>query len=1398
MPVYAFPASYAQRSLWFLDQLAPGSALYNLHAGTRLSGPLDAGALARSINEIVRRHESLRTTFRAVDGEPMQFVARELNVPLPLTDLSHLGEDECEEELQRIADREAGTPFDLSRGPLLRTRLVKLDEDDHALLRTMHHIVCDYWSLDLFEHELSELYEAFSVGLPSPLPPLTVQYADYAEWERDWLQGPAGAEQLAYWKRQLAGVERLELSIGQPPSDEPSFAGGDCSFQIPPPVHTALIGLCRKESVTLFMLTLATLQTLLHRYTGQDDIVVGTAVANRNRAEVEHLIGYFANALALRTDFSGDPTFRELLGRVRRVTLDALAHQDLPFERLVSELRPERGEGDNPVFQVHFQVFSEPEAQYTDGPLDGDYLPDVDLAGAKFDLALDLWELPDGLWGELEYRRDLLSRDAVAQFVRGFRRLLAAATEDPDQRVSELPVLDASERHRVLETWNDTAVGPAAERCLHELFEAQVDRTPDATALVSGDAELSYRELDHRANRVARWLRAQAAGPERVVAIRLERSPELIVAILGTLKAGAAYLPLNPSEPSARVAAILQDARPLVVLDELSEHGDPSRPGFEVDPRNLAYVIYTSGSTGSPKGVQVEHRAAANHMVWMQSVLPMDSSDCAAHKYPVNFDAAVYEIFGPLTAGARLVVAEPSQLWDMTAFIRLVAEHGVTILDLVPSMLDALLDDSAFADCKSIRRVVVGGEELTPELCERFHSRVGAELHNAYGPTEATITATCWEARSDARRVAIGRPGANMQAYVLDRAGRPVPVGVRGELTIGGAGLARGYAGRPALTAERFVPDPYSRRGGARMYRTGDLARHCADGTLEYLGRLDGQVKVRGHRVEPGEVEAALSGHEQVRACAVVAGVDGNGRECLVAHVVPTHEAPELWPSLGEYDVYDELLYYAMTSDEPRTAAYRAAIARSVRDKTVLDLGTGADAVLARLCVEAGAERVFALEQDDRAYRRAAALVARHGLADRIEVLHGDSLTAKLPGRVDVCVSEIIGTIGSSEGVVPVLNDARRFLADGGEMIPRRCVTRFAPVTLPAGLVTAPRLAPLPRTYVERVFERVGRRFDLRLCVKNARASDLLAAPAVFEALDFSAPVAADEERHVTFTIERAARLDGFLLWLNLHPADDELLDSLHQRLSWLPVFFPAFAPGLTVAAGDVVEVACARRLPAGERLPDYSVEGIVRTRGERIPFSHASPALPTSFGGNPFHATLFAGIDGGSVNGDAQPDLPLTTILRRFLEQRLPPYMLPSFAIHDDLPRTPAGKVDRRALFGAGRGAPAAYEAPVGEAAQLCARVWADVLKVERVGADDNFFDLGGDSLLITQARSRLQALFHRPIPIVDLFRFTTVRSLARHLEQAESRADVLRDADDRAQKRRQAVRPLRVPTPS
>ncbi|MBI1790828.1 MAG: amino acid adenylation domain-containing protein [Acidobacteria bacterium] len=913
---FLFPMSFAQQRLWFLDQMTPGRTFYNLGAMTPLSFAVDAGVLERSLNEIVRRHETLRTTFRAVDGQPVQIVAPELRLPLTVTDLRD--REKPENEARKLALQEFRQPFDLSRGPLLRPRLLRTGEAEYVLVLALHHIVWDGWSMGVFFRELTALYTAFAMGQSSPLPDLPIQYGDFAVWQRERLQGEALEAQLAYWKRQLAGVPVLQLPTDRPRPAIQTFHGAFHPLRLPRSLIEMARTLSHREGTTLFMTLLAAFQALLGRYSGQEDIVVGSPVAGRNRAELEGLIGFFVNSLVLRGDLSGDPTFRELLGRVRETALGAYAHQDLPFEMLVEQLRPERDTSRNPLFQVMFQLFSTPPPDQPDEPeKPEEEAPPAELDGnrgtAVFDLALHLWDDTRQVSGGIEYSTELFDGATVRRMTVHFARLLEAAVADPDRRLSELDLMGDAERRRIAVEWNDTATAWPLDRCLHQWFEDQVERTPDEAAVVSADSTMSYRELNRRANRLARRLKGMGVGPDVLVGVAMERSPELVVALLGALKAGGAYVPLDPAYPRERLASMLADSHAPVLLTQRHlqsrlpahssevicldvcepepEAGDDHNPATEVTADHLAYVIYTSGSQGRPKGVMIPHRAVSNHMCWMQAQFPLSPADRVLQRTPISFDASVWEFWAPLLAGARLVLAPAGAHLDSALLARTIARHSITRLQLVPSLFRILLQQEEFADCRCLRDIYCGGEALPAGLGRRLGSVLDARLHNLYGPTEACIDATwaSYSASDAGEFVPIGRPIGNLRAYVLDRNLQLVPPGVPGELYLGGAGLARGYLNNPALTEEKFIS--HSLEANGPLYKTGDLVRYRADGALEYLGRMDTQVKIRGVRIELGEIEAVLRRHEAVRDAVVLALWDGSEKR-LVAYIVPAGGAP--------------------------------------------------------------------------------------------------------------------------------------------------------------------------------------------------------------------------------------------------------------------------------------------------------------------------------------------------------------------------------------------------------------------------------------------------------------------------------------------------------------------------
>src|ERR1043166_885512 len=928
------PLSFAQQRLWFLHQLEPQSAAYNVPFAVRLVGDLDAGALRSALCEVVRRHEVLRTSFPVVGGEPAQLIHAPRPVAVPVLDLSGLPLESREESAREIAAAEAARPFDLAAGPLLRVRLIRLGEREHALVVVLHHIVSDAWSTGVLMQEFTRLYEAIRRGRPSPLEELPVQYADYAIWQREWLKGDVLGSQLDYWRTQLDGLERLELPADRPRPSAAAGKAGVVRFELSEGLTSELRALSRREGVTLFMLLLAAFQLLLSRYSGREDVAVGTDIANRQRVEVEPLVGFFINQLVLRARAGGGETVRGFLGRVRETVLGAYAHQEVPFERLVEELAPERGAG-SPFFSAKLVLQNTPQTQVAVGGLSVSPFGELP-SKAKLDLHLTVSERTEaqGLECVLTYPQTLYGRERMQRIAAHYARVLEFFTQvEGKTHLAELELTSEAERSALIKLGcgEATAVGGT----VIEWVEEQASLEPPRRAVVGAGRHYKYAELSERSNQLARYLLRLGVGPETRVAIYLGRTPEFVLAVLGIWKAGGAYVPLDPEQPAERLAAMLEDAGAAVVVtdagwrrqmpahwavevaldEEADAIGAESREALELTPslRSLAYVLYTSGSTGRPKGVGIEHAQLANYVQGVTRRLGLGRGRSYGLVSTLAADLGHTVLYPALATGGALHIIPAEMGLDGAQMGRYVREEEIDCIKLTPSHMRAWAASGELALPR--RKLVLGGEALQREWIERLReSGTGCEIWNHYGPTETTVGVTAGRAEDySGMKPALGRALAHTQVYVLDGGGRLCPAGVPGELYIGGAGLARGYLNRPALTAEHFLPDPFAGAAGARLYRTGDVGGGRGDGPLEFIGRADTQVKLRGHRVELGEVEAAISSHPGVRQCAaavrevagapaLVAYVAGGGKEGGVrerlARRLPAYMIPQRFVAL--------------------------------------------------------------------------------------------------------------------------------------------------------------------------------------------------------------------------------------------------------------------------------------------------------------------------------------------------------------------------------------------------------------------------------------------------------------------------------------------------------------------
>jgi amino acid adenylation domain-containing protein len=1450
----AFPLSFSQRRLWFLDQLEPGSAFYNFPLAVPFNNPVNTVVLEKAINEIVKRHEALRTIFTAVAGEPMQIILPELRVPLAIIDLRHLSREVQDTELIRLGAEMAQRPFDLASGPLLRTALLRRDQQEYIFVLVMHHVISDGWSLGVFWRELIELYNSFYVNRPSPLPDLAIQYADFAVWQRQRLQGEHLFDLLSYWKRKLSNIPVVHLPTDRPRPAVLSYRGAFQEIAVPGPLTHALRAISQREEATLFMTLFAAFAVLLQRYTGQDDIVVGSYVAGRDHAELEDLIGFFINTLVLRADLSGNPPFRTLLRRIRETALDAYAHQELPFEKLVEELQPERDLSRNPLFQVSFQLFSAQVDRSSPTVAKGAPTIDLNRGMAIFDIAVNIWDGPDALTGHIEYSTDLFDAATIARLAGHYQTLLWSIVTNPDEKLSALQILSEQEQRQLLHDWNETSA-TIPHFCVHQLFEQQVERSPRATAITVEGWDLSYDELNRRANRLTYRLRQLGVKREMPVGICVERGINMIVGILGILKAGGAYVPLDPSYPGERLTFMLEDSDARIVLieertasrlpkqsvatlrldDERVFDGcNDANPETAATPEDLCYVIYTSGSTGKPKGVMSPHHATVNRLQWMWTEYPFEPGEIVCQKTALSFVDSIWELFGGLLKGLKTVVLLDETVKDPRKFITALAAAKVSRVVLVPSLLRALLNSGIDLanELPALKYWTASGEVLPYDVYAEFRQNVpGAKILNLYGSSEVAADVLCCDLSTTeltTRSVPVGRPISNTKVYVLDRYHNLVPIGVPGELYVGGQCLARGYHKRPDLNAEKFINVRLADNNNC-LYKTGDLVRYRNNGQIEFVSRLDHQVKVRGHRIELGEIEATLSEHNQVGE--VIASVVETAEDNrLIAYVVPVQgnaeaatdprqELTSRWQA-----VWDETYHNSVHADgsfnivgwnssytgEPIPPAemhqwvdQTVSRALSFKPKRVLEIGCGTGLILLRVapyCTHyVGTD--FSKGAIDHVRREMKKTPGKFGHVHLYERSASDLEDLEEPFDL-IIFNSVIQYFPNVEYLTNVLKKAICLTTPTGILL----IGDVRSLPLLRALHTSVELQRAPDTLTVEVLQS-------RIQKQVAEENELAVHPALFHRFAPEiAQVTVDLKRgtlvneliqfryDVTLRRERALKAvvpDIWLDWSSQELSPDRLENTLLTERPQI-IGITGIPNARTIAPLKAVELLetrsfnivseIRRRLrqspnggvdpealwKLGEKLGyDVSI-GLLGSGADGrydVIFRRAEESSPPISFGFPSVARSNADVNQHVTNPAAAVGTQgLVAELRNYLQNRLPHHMIPAMIVLiNALPRTPNGKVDRRALPTPDmvRGSLVnSYQPPRNKIERLLASIWAEVLNVAQVGTQDNFFELGGHSLLAIQLISRIRAEFNKELPVRAIFETPTISGLAVKLD--------------------------------
>ncbi|OLT58219.1 non-ribosomal peptide synthetase [Moorena bouillonii] len=1465
------PLSFAQQRLWFIETMGLSSNAYNMPLILRLVGKLDYVALQKSFNEIIARHEALRTTFSEINGTPVQIIQPPFELKVPRIDLSELTASEQTSKLQQLLQKENEQTFNLEVDLPIRAQLFQLGTTEHILQITLHHIASDGWSLTVLPKELSAIYTATLEEKPSPLPSLPIQYADFAVWQKNYLQGETLESQLNYWKEKLQDLPQLQLPTDHPRPAVQTFNGGGIPINIPAAVTSKVKQLSQKQGTTLFMTLLAVFKVLLSRYSGQESIAVGSPIANRNRREIEGLIGFFVNSLVMYTELGGNPSFTEVLNRVKQTALEAYGHQDIPFEKLVEELQPERALSQNPLFQVMFAVQQEEALKPSFS------LPNLEVGWyegggvemtVRFDLELHLWPVGEEIKGFCAYNRDLFSAETISRMMSHYENLLSAAVETPERPVSQLPLMTESELDQILVEWNNTKTDYPKDKCIHQLFEEQVEKNPDAVAVVFEEQKLTYCQLNSKANQLAHHLQTLGVKPEMLVGICVERSVEMVVGLLAILKAGGAYVPLDPNYPTSRLHYMVEDAQLSMILtqekwqhhlsetkaseicldtdSEIINQQSQEIPENQITANQLAYVIYTSGSTGKPKGVTIPHQGVVR-LVSNTNYVQLEATDRVAQVSNTSFDAATFEIWGALLHGGVVVVITKSLLLSPQEFVNYIKQEKITTLFLTTALFNQLTYSAPEA-FSTLKHLLFGGEAVDPKSVKQVVEKGAPErLLHVYGPTENT-TFSSWykvsEVAEGATNLPIGKPISNTQIYILDQNLQPVPIGVVGELHIGGDGLATGYYNRPELTAEKFIPNPFDnskvKSQKSKLYKTGDLARYLEDGHIEFLGRIDHQVKIRGYRIETGEIEAVLNSYPQVKETVVLAREDNPGDKRLVAYIVPETESttssnPELsetkvdsWQDIFNQQIYDQLSevsdplfntrgWISNYDNQPipveQMRVWAGDIVTQVlakKPESVWEIGCGTGMLLFQIAPQT--EKYYgtdisklSLEYIKKQIEEQPDKYSHVSLAQK----RAEDMADVAPNSFDVVLlSSIVQYFPSVEYLLSVIENSIRVVKPGGTIF----LGDIRSFPLMKAFHSSVQLYQgTPSLSLEQLKAKIDRKME--------QETELLVSPELFVALKEKHP----EISHVQIRLQRGREhneLSKYRYSVLLHieaqpgtvitPTVESGADlSVQEIETYLREQEPEsiYFSGLvnTRVANDVELVELLSQPESKQnvqqlrqKLESNENKGIDPERLYELSASLGySLELCWSAQGSPelmdavFVRSELAkegivltpltqkSVIGGKWNNygnnplSSQLRKELIPQVREYLESRLPEYMVPSgLMVLSQLPLTPNGKVDRKALPvpDVASSVLTEYVAPETEIQKNLAEIWQEVLGIEKVGIHDNFFDLGGHSLMATQVVSRVRDTFNIELPITSIFEYSTIEQLSTYLENTSN----------------------------